>query len=242
MDAPLAEIVERGPHDFTPYSATHAISVAACAFLAGVVIAQGLRARARGTEEAQRRRLAPWIIPLWALMNVYYMIPFTPWRSLPLQVCDLGGLLAAVALMGDRRWARSLLYFWGLVLSSQAFVQPVLTVGPSSLEFWIFWLAHAIIVGGACYELIVRRFRPDARDLVVAIAISLAYLAAMFVLDRSTGWNYAYVGPTKPDQPTLVDRLGPYPLRVLWMILIGTGAFVLAYLPWAIAARRRREA
>ena len=53
--------------------------------------------------------------------------------------------------------------------------------------------------------------------------------------------NYGYVGPTRPSVPTLIDFLGPWPLRVIWLILIGASVFVLAWAPWAIFCRHAAE-
>jgi hypothetical protein len=43
-------------------------------------------------------------------------------KSLPLHICDLTRLLVPVALWTNHRAARAMLYFWGLGLSSQAFI------------------------------------------------------------------------------------------------------------------------
>lgn len=51
-------------------------------------------------------------------------------------------------------------------------------------------------------------------------------------LNAITGWNYGFVGAGKPGQPSPIDVLGPYPLRVLWMILIGALLFLFLLLPW----------
>jgi uncharacterized membrane protein YwaF len=85
----------------------------------------------------------------------------------------------------------------------------------------------------AVYDLVVGKFRPAFSDFVRSYAISFFYSAALMVLDIRTGWNYGYVGPTKPSTTTLVDALGEFPLRVLWMLLLASVGFVLAWLPWA---------
>jgi uncharacterized membrane protein YwaF len=59
------------------------------------------------------------------------------------------------------------------------------------------------------------------------------------LVDRIFGWNYGFLGEATPDVPTPVDMLGPYPLRIVWMILIGAMTFVLMWLPFA--AKRRRH-
>ncbi|MGQ0538935.1 MAG: TMEM164-related integral membrane acyltransferase, partial [Gemmatimonadaceae bacterium] len=119
----------------------------------------------------------------------------------------------------------------------QAILTPDLESGPAKHAFWIFWLMHVLIVGGAVYALVVRGYRPTRRDCGFAIAVGWLWLAIVFGLNLLTGENYGYLGPAKPSQPTLIDVLGPWPLRVLWMGLLGTAAMALLQLPWA--ARRR---
>ena len=54
----------------------------------------------------------------------------------------------------------------------------------------------------------------------------------MFTIDAVFGLNYGYVGDTMPSRPTLLDVLGPWPLRVLFMMLLGAGGMTVLWLPW----------
>jgi len=40
--------------------------------------------------------------------------------------------------------------------------------------------------------------------------------------------------------PTLIDHLGPWPLRVVWIVLLAAAAFILAWLPWWLYERINR--
>jgi uncharacterized membrane protein YwaF len=57
-------------------------------------------------------------------------------------------------------------------------------------------------------------------------------MAVLVALDAITGWNYGFVGPSLPTQKNILDFLGPYPLRLLWMALIGAFLFTLLMIPW----------
>lgn len=58
----------------------------------------------------------------------------------PLHLSDLVGLSAAYALWARRQWAFALTYYWGLLLSIQALVSPILR-GPDfpARDFLVFW-------------------------------------------------------------------------------------------------------
>ncbi len=224
---------------FRPFTLTHAVVV--IVFAVGMIALCIIGRRMRGSPVEPRVRFALGCIALaiWGWSQVHWLQPaLLDWsKSLGLHVCDLGGLVAAAALLRKERWVRSLLYFWGLVLCTQAFVTPIVTEGPDTVRFWLFWVTHAAIVGCAIFDCAVGGFAPNFADLVGSILITATYIAAMFVLDFLTGWNYGYVGNVPSDTPTLLDHLGPWPWRVLVQVAMGIIAFTLAWLPWEVARR-----
>jgi len=222
---------------FQAFTLAHYATVAICV-AAIVMVARGgiyLR-RTHGAAAARRGRrvlggfclviYAAYLAWLWQPENFQWTV------SLPLEFCDMALLVAAGVLLTEARWLRGLLYFWTWVFSLQAFVTPVLQKGPATVDFWLFWLAHTAIAGAAVYNLAVDKFRPSFTDAVRSYVISIFYAVGLLALDNFTGWNYGYVGPAKPGTPTLLDALGGYPLRLLWMALIAAAGFALALAPW----------
>lgn len=178
-------------------------------------------------ERSVRRSWVLAIVVLQMVNIVYFLRDWPPdWSvALPLHVCDLMGWVAAIALMQDRRLPRSCVVFIGLVLCSNAFATPTVTMGPSTLRFWLFWGTHLQIIGSGFYELVVRGYRPRARDAANVFGVLVLYAAVMVPLNLATGWNYGYVGPGKPGTPTIVDVLGSWPGRLVVMAVIVSGAF-----------------
>ncbi|GJQ30824.1 MAG: hypothetical protein HBSAPP03_27080 [Phycisphaerae bacterium] len=238
---PSAALAAAPVPGFAPFSLQHALCVAGFVLAVIVLLVAGRRA---GPHEPRARRVV--VILLWLFIvvyNAYYLWPsrFDPAVSLPLQLCDLALLAAPLALAGVA-WARPLLYFWGLLLSSQGFISPTVEVGPAHARFWLFWISHAVIVGGAVYDLVVLRYRPRFADFAWAYGAGVAYILAMFEFNRRTGFNYGFVGSSTPGAPTLLDHLGPWPGRVLWMILLGGVVQFIAWILWPLAARLGRTA
>lgn len=225
---------------FRSFTLLHGVSL----LLVGVVIALLVGAGRSWRGTARERRLAAAMAVVILLLRIGVLVwnslpgRWSLGRSLPLQICDLAAIGSAFALLTGRRWLWSIAYFWGLALSLQGLVQPDLAAGPSSLAFWLFWLHHALIVGAALYVVVVLGFRPMWRDLAVAVGAGLAYVAVVFPLDLLLGANYGYLGRALPSQPTLLDWLGPWPWRVLAMVVLGTLVMLLLYLPWHRAAAR----
>lgn len=198
----------------------------------------------RGTPAGRRYDvgLSAAVWALWVSYQVYDFVQhgFDPRNRLPLQMCDFTAVFAALVFVRPSRRLQSLVYFWGLALGSQAVITPDLAGGPGSLAFWWFWLYHLFVVGAGVYAVAVQGFRPKWQDLLFAIAMGVLYVAAMFTIDAIFGVNYGYVGNMTPSGPSLIDVLGPWPLRVLFMMLLGAGAMTLLWLPWRLAATRPR--
>jgi hypothetical integral membrane protein (TIGR02206 family) len=175
----------------------------------------------------------------WFLMNIWWLLPrnFNPQESWPLHLCDISAIIAPVALLSNRRWPRALLYFWGIGLNTQGFITPLLKEGPAHLEFWLFWLNHWIVVGTAIYDVAARGFRPTWRDYAIAVFGSGIYLAVVLPIDIAFGWNYGYLGKSKPNRSTVIDVLGPWPWRVVIIAVLACAVMALLMLPWILSRR-----
>lgn len=223
---------------FQPGSPTHLVTATVCVFAMVAALVMGKRLLPTPARERRFRDAWAWGTLAFQLAAVgWWLSPDRrDWSvSLPLQLCDLAGFVAPVALLTGRRWARILLYFWGLGLSTQAFITPTLAVGPSHTHFWVFWMAHIAIVGSALYEVVVLGFRPSAKDLGKALAMTWSYIILIAVFDWITGFNYAFVGPGEAPAGTLVAALGPWPWRVLVMMLMGSCVFAVLWGVWPLA-------
>lgn len=232
---PLASPGDHWLLTFHPWGLLHAIS--AGVGLAVIIGLSWLGLRLRGTlaEEPFRRRWGIFILCTWCVVNLIW---FSPWKfeiakSLPLQICDWAGFWAGLVCVTRWHWPRVLLYYWGIGLSTQAFFTPTVRDGLDSFDYWQFWINHTQIVSTAFYDVIVRRYRPTWRDWRFVSVVSVMYAAVMVGFNSLIeGANYVYVGNTKPDNPTLIDKLGPWPLRLLPLTAIGIGAFTVLTLVW----------
>lgn len=185
-------------------------------------------------------------IGIWVMSGVYYSIPpqLKPEESLPIQACDLLALITAITMLRPTRLLRAVTYFGAFGLTLQAFITPVIDTGPDTFKFYVFWLLHASIVFCALFDLIVRGFRPNAKDLGLAVGFWAVYGAIMIILNWSTGWYYGYLGPTIPKnaEGTILKYLGPWPVRPVSIFALAGFLFTLLWLPWWGFARRRQKA
>lgn len=218
---------------FSQGSPLHFVSLGTC--LVAVIVTIIVARRVRDTAARPARiAIATGCLLSWVLSNGYGLFPerFSWSESLPLHFCNLANLLGAHAVVTRHRISQSLLYFWSIALCSCAFLTPSLYVGPSHLWFWLFWIYHAWIPVSVAWILVADRFRPGWCDWRNAVLLTLLYMALLAVLDAITRWNYGFVGPSLPTQKNFLDFLGPYPIRLLWMALIGAFLFALLMIPW----------
>lgn len=199
--------------------------------------------RLRNRDSERRFRIG------WGYTVLVYKILETAWynwpgnfdikESLPLQLCDLAAFVAAAAMITHKRPLRTMLYFWGIGLSTQGFFTPILKEGYESWRFWFFWISHTMIIGSATYDVVVCRYRPTLRDVVVAFAWTLAFAGVAMAVNLMWDVNYGYIGNTKPENRTIIDDLGSWPLRVVKLAVLIVFLFLLLWAVWPISRRLR---
>ncbi|MCC6426422.1 MAG: TIGR02206 family membrane protein [Phycisphaerales bacterium] len=220
--------------EFRPFTLFHVITVIALLGASLVFALIGRKWRGTPREVMLGAFWGGLILARQGIEVVWYLLPANlDWsRSLPLQFCDVAPWFAAIALLTEKRWARALLYYWGIGLSTQAFFTPTLSEGFGYTRYWWFWLSHTHIIGTCLYDMIARGYRPTWGDWRIAFVVTFFYTVAMIVLDAITGLNYGYLGPTKPGFRTVIDALGPYPWRIPLMMLIVLVVFTLMTAVW----------
>jgi len=225
---------------FVPYSGLHALALAVCALLIAAPAVVG-RKLDRNGESILRRGLAALAVCYWFAYNIWWnWHGLDPRTGLPLQICDINGLMAPLALLSGWRFARATLYFWTAALTLQAFIQPALTAGPASLVFWAFWTAHTLIAACAVYDIAVLGYRPSWNDLGRALIVSAGYVALVVPINQWLGANYGYLGnpAAASEVPPFVRALGPWPWRAIVLLALAPLGFVAVLLPWLFLSRR----
>lgn len=215
---------------FQAFSPEHYLLIGLC--LIGCVVMVLLARRLRGHDAAFRRSFAI-VIPVFTVpMQVLQLLPgdFGLGTSLPLQVCDLAWMLASYALWTGRRWAATLLYFWGLTLVPQAIATPSLEQAFPDPRYFMFWGMHFLTVWAAVY-LVAAGTRPTWRDYARSVGLTAVWAASVMGLNAIIGTNYGYLN-RKPSVSTALDVLGPWPVYVVAEIAIVAAVWALLTWPW----------
>lgn len=214
--------------------------VSASLVAAAVLIQRTTRTKHPQKADALRVGAGIAVLLFQIIHNVYWLAlredGFNLEESLPLHFCDITGLIAAAALIFPDRRLVTLLYFWGVGLSSTAFAIPVIVEGPSYLVFWTFWASHLIVVGGGVFFVLAEGYSPTLRDLMFSLGVTTAYVLSLLAINLAIGTNYGYVGRESP--PTAF--LGAWPVPRLPLLFLG-GALLqtAAWAPFSIMNHRR---
>ncbi|MBV8346422.1 MAG: TIGR02206 family membrane protein [Mycolicibacterium sp.] len=225
--------------EFTPYGPSHWAVLAVFAIGAAALVWIGRR-QSESQARLLRRVLAALTAAIYGAGLVYLLRSPTIAASVPLRLTDLATVTAAYALWSQRPWAFALTYYWGLVLSTQALISPVLYAPDfPHYEFLEFWAIHLLVVWAAIYLTWGRRMRPQWRSYRIAIIATLLWAAVTFTFNKIAGTNYGFLN-RKPATATLLDVLGPWPLYILTAGVII--AIVWALMTWPWERKPRREA
>lgn len=190
----------------------------------------------RRQTEAQARRLGRILAVLTAAIFgsvlIYSLFPPSIGRSIPLNLTDLATAAAVCAWWSQRHWAFALTYYWGLVLSTQALITPVMR-GPDfpDYRFLGFWAIHVLVVWAAIYLTWGRRMRPRWRSYRFVVVVTLVWAAVTFTFNSIAGTDYGFLN-TKPATPSLLDIMGPWPVYLLTATTLVVIVWALMTWPW----------
>jgi len=175
---------------------------------------------------------------LWHLTYGLWIIQY----MLPLHLCGIMQWASFFLLTTRNPRIYEFVYFLGLGGATQA----LLTPDSGNLGFPHFraletMISHGSIVTAALYFTFVEGYRPTWDSVKHVIVGTQLYAIAVFCLNFLLGSNYMFLA-RKPDVPSLIDALGPWPLYIIPLELIAFATVFLLYLPWAIKERQQVRA
>ncbi len=220
---------------FHPFTPEHYIALSIGLAIGVVLICMGRRGD--DSQKWARRILIFFNLSAFPLSQVAWLSldqPKSIDNLVPLHLCDIAAFIAGFALITKRPLLCLLTYFWGLAATLQALITPAITVGFPHPPFIVFFIHHFAIVIAALYLPLVDHWRPQTswwKSAIQANAWILLYLAIAMAANALLGSNFAFAA-RPPDNPSLIDHLGPWPWYLVAMQSIALVLFFLLALPF----------
>ncbi|MBM7644977.1 putative integral membrane protein (TIGR02206 family) [Scopulibacillus daqui] len=170
-----------------------------------------------------------------------YFHEWSPRYSLPLELSDLTVLLSIVMLLTRSAGLFKYIYFAGLGSSLQAILTPDLSVYSfPHFRYIEFFVSHGGVFLACLFMIAVEKFKPTFRSLWETVLALNIYGACIFIVNRLVNANYLYI-MKKPNLPTVLDVLGPWPWYLIPMEAIIIIAFLILYAPFYIYEKIRER-
>ncbi len=157
--------------------------------------------------------------------------------SLPVQLCDVGGFVAAAALLWRQALLVEIAYFWGLGGTLQALLTPDLHDHFPSFPYLQFYATHDLVILAALFLVIGLRLQPRTGAVRRIFLLTLAYAAVIGLIDLVTGGNYMYLRHI-PAQGSLLSLMGPWPWYVVLAAVLALIVLTVLDLPFRLSGRR----
>lgn len=160
---------------------------------------------------------------------------------LPLHLCSASAVLSTVMLITRSYALYEVLYFLGIGGSLQALLTPdLMQYGFPHFRFFQTFLTHGALVTAPVYMTVVEGYRPTRRSVGRVLIGANLSIIPVGIVNRVLGSNYLFIA-RKPDMPTLLDVLGPWPWYILSMQALGVGMVLVLYLPFALRDWQQRK-
>jgi hypothetical integral membrane protein (TIGR02206 family) len=178
---------------------------------------------------AARRAPGRWINVVAAIIALTLVVAELSWQpyvltnhmwsaaaSLPVQLCDVAGFVAAAALLWRQIVLVELAYFWGLGGTLQALLTPDLKDHFPSFPYVQFYVTHDLVILAALFLVVGLALRPRRGAVRRIFLLTVAFAIVVGLIDLVTGGNYMYLRQV-PVSGSLLDLMGPWP----WYIAAG---------------------
>jgi hypothetical integral membrane protein (TIGR02206 family) len=176
----------------------------------------------------------------WHLWN-YFTGQWTVQTMLPLHLCSVLVWVSWYMLLTRSYAIYEFAYFLGIGGATQALLTPDAGIyGFPHFRFFQVIISHGAIVTAAIYMTFVEGYRPYWSSLVRVAIWGNVYMAAIGLVNWLIGSNYLFIAH-KPDTPSLIDVLGPWPWYILSLEAIALVMCLALYLPYALRDRRVRK-
>lgn len=220
---------------FVMFSKIHIITLAILAISYFLLYLSRNKLKSKVADKTVRYSVAAALILLEAATIIFNISQgfWTLAYSLPLQLCDILVFLSALMLVTKSHRLYEFVYLLGITGTTQALITPDLSQGFPHAIFYDFFLSHGLIIFSALYMTFVHAYKPNLKSVYrtfIGLNLSLPFIG---LINYLTGGNYFFLAG-KPQTPSLLDYLGPWPWYILSLEVVAIIFLFLSYLPFLL--------
>ncbi len=173
----------------------------------------------------------------------WWVITYDQWtiqKMLPLHLCSVFIWLSIIMLARKSYGIFELAYFLGIGGAMQALLTPDAGIyGFPHFRAFQTFADHGGLFVACVYMAVVEGYRPTLQSFKRVFLWTNIYLVFVFFVNMLIGSNYLFVAH-KPDFPSLLDVLAPWPWYILQLEVIAFLICAVLYLPYALMDWRNR--
>jgi hypothetical integral membrane protein (TIGR02206 family) len=153
---------------------------------------------------------------------------------LPLHLCSLLVWTGAYMLVTKKYRVYEFMYFMGIGGAIQALATPGIgRYGFPHFIYFQYFLSHGLIITSAIFMTMVEGLRPTWKSMLRVFIWMNIYALIVYFINTAIGSNYLMIN-YKPETPSLLDLLPPWPLYIAYMEVIGVITMLVLYIPFVI--------
>jgi hypothetical integral membrane protein (TIGR02206 family) len=156
---------------------------------------------------------------------------------LPLQISRFAIYMCFFMLLTKNYKLFEITYFF-VIGSIHAIITPNLSYSFPHLEYFFFFISHGGCFVAIYYMVFIEKYEPSFKSFWKSVVLALALMVVMIPINFITNGNYLYI-MNQPSEDTgattTLDIFGPWPIYIIFIILIGfVTLFLLGLLPFLI--------
>ena len=179
-------------------------------------------------------RIIAIIISCWVILYDLILLnlgKFNYKTDLPLDICNLMGLLIPFLMWSPSKQLFPYLYFYIMAGTTQAVFVPYLFDGFPNFVFIKFWVVHGGLIVYILYVAVVWKFKLTLKDIWRSFLLLQLYGLLIYLTNKQIGANYIFL-VQKPPTNSIFDYFGPWPIYILVAEAIMLFLMFMVYLPY----------
>jgi|LakMenE18May11ns_1017448.scaffolds.fasta_scaffold9807138_1 hypothetical integral membrane protein (TIGR02206 family) len=179
-------------------------------------------------------RIIAIIISCWVILYDLILLnlgKFNYKTDLPLDICNLMGLLIPFLMWSPSKQLFPYLYFYIMAGTTQAVFVPYLFDGFPNFVFIKFWVVHGGLIVYILYVAVVWKFKLTLKDIWRSFLLLQLYGLLIYLTNKQIGANYIFL-VQKPPTNSIFDYFGPWPIYILVTEAIMLFLMFMVYLPY----------